>query len=104
MTEPVFLSHRSVFSVTGADAETFLNGIVTVSTLALLPGEFRYGGLLTPQGKVIGDMMLTREGDAILVDCDEAVAPAIVQRLNLLKLRAPVAIALQHLEKSCTEQ
>ena len=60
MQTPEFLAHRSIVSVTGADAEAFLNGIVTVSTSGMTPGEFRYGALLTPQGKVIADMLLTR--------------------------------------------
>jgi len=93
MTNPVFLPHRSVISVSGADAETFLNGIVTTSTLGMRAGEFRYGALLTPQGKVISDMLLTREADAILIDCAEAAEPAVIKRLTLMKLRAAVAIA-----------
>lgn len=93
MTNPVFLPHRSVISVSGADAETFLNGIVTASTLDIRAGEFRYGGLLTPQGKLIADMLLTRADDAILIDCAEAAAPAVIKRLTLMKLRAAVVIA-----------
>lgn len=92
MTNPVFLPHRSVISVSGADAETFLNGIITASTLDVRTGEFRYGGLLTPQGKMIADMLLTRAEDAILIDCAEAAAPAIVHRLTLMKLRAAVVV------------
>ena len=95
MTNPVFLPHRSVISVSGADAETFLNGIVTASTLGLRAGGFRYGGLLTPQGKVIADMLLTRAEDTILIDCAEAAAPAVVRRLTMMKLRAAVSIDLR---------
>ena len=92
MTTPIFLSHRSIISVSGADAEPFLNNIVTVSTSDLNPGELRYGALLTPQGKVIADMLLAREGEAILIDCDTGAAPALAKRLSLMKLRAAVAI------------
>jgi folate-binding protein YgfZ len=95
MTNPVFLAHRSVISVSGADAENFLNGIVTASTLGLRTGEFRYGGLLTPQGKVIGDMLLTREDDAVLIDCAEVAAASVVRRLTMMKLRAAVSIDLR---------
>ena len=95
MTKPVFLSHRSVISVSGTDAETFLHGIVTASTLRLGAGEFRYGGLLTPQGKVIADMLLTREEDAILIDCAEVAAASVVRRLTMMKLRAAVSIDLR---------
>lgn len=95
MTKPVFLAHRSVISVSGADAETFLNGIVTSSTLVLRTGEFRYGALLTPQGKVIADMLLTHEEGAILIDCAEVAAASVIRRLTMMKLRAAATIAMR---------
>lgn len=92
MHQPIFLAHRSVVSVTGADAEPFLNGIVTVSTLGLTEGEFHYGALLTPQGKIIADFLVTRLGDEILLDCAASAAPAAIKRLTLMKLRAAVSV------------
>ena len=74
MPTPQILAHRSIVSVTGADADAFLNGILTVSTTGIAEGEIRYGGLLTPQGKVIADMLVARERDAILLDCAASVA------------------------------
>lgn len=92
MSAPVLLDHRAIVSVTGADAEAFLNSIVTVSTIDTQAGEFRYGALLTPQGKIIADMLLTRADDAILIDCAASAATPLVKRLSLMKLRAAVAI------------
>ncbi|MEQ1780991.1 MAG: folate-binding protein, partial [Hyphomonadaceae bacterium] len=92
MHQPIFLAHRSIVSVTGADAEPFLNGIVTVSTLGLAEGEFHYGALLTPQGKIIADFLVTRLGEEIVLDCAESVAPALIKRLTLMKLRAAVSV------------
>ncbi|MEQ1781976.1 MAG: folate-binding protein [Hyphomonadaceae bacterium] len=92
MHQPIFLAHRSIVSVTGADAEPFLNGIVTVSTLGLVEGEFHYGALLTPQGKIIADFLVTRRDDAILLDCAASVAPALIKRFTLMKLRAAVVV------------
>lgn len=93
MHTPVFLDHRSIVSVSGADAETFLNNIVTMSTLGVEPGALRYGALLTPQGKIIADLLVTRDGDALLLDCTSSAAPALIKRLTLMKLRAAVTIA-----------
>lgn len=92
MNIPASLAHRSVISVSGAEAEGFLNAIVTVSTLGMRPGELRYGGLLTPQGKLIADMLLTRADEAILIDCAATAAPAVIRRLTMMKLRAAVSI------------
>lgn len=92
MPTPQILAHRSIVSVTGADADTFLNGILTVPTTGIAEREIRYGGLLTPQGKVIADLLVAREGDAILLDCAASVAASLVKRLTLFKLRAAVVI------------
>jgi hypothetical protein len=92
MPSPQLLDHRSIVSVSGADAAPFLNGILTVSTIGIRQNENRYGALLTPQGKVIADMLVTLEGDAILLDCAASAAPALLKRLTMFKLRAAVAI------------
>ena len=92
MPTPEFLVHRSIVSVTGADAEAFLNNIVTASVSRMTSGALRYGALLTPQGKVIADMLLARTGEAFLIDCAASAAPALVKRLSRMKLRAAVAI------------
>ena len=92
MQQPLFLSNRAIISVSGADAEPFLNGILTTSTLGLEDGAFRYGALLTPQGKVIADALITRRADAVLLDCAASAAPALIKRLALMKLRAAVSI------------
>ena len=93
MQKPLFLDDRAIISVSGADAELFLNGILTASTLGLKDEAFRYGALLTPQGKVIADALITRREDAILLDCAASAAAALVKRLTLMKLRAAVAEA-----------
>ena len=92
MHQPIFLAHRSIVSVTGADAEPFLNGIVTVSTLGLAEGELHYGALLTPQGKIIADFLVSRQGAEILLDCASSIVPALIKRLTLMKLRAAVVV------------
>jgi folate-binding protein YgfZ len=93
MSSPILLDHRSVLIVSGADAGAFLQGLVTVSSLDMPEGEKRYGALLTPQGKVIADMILERAGDGFLLDCDKGAAAALLKRLNLFRLRAAVAIS-----------
>jgi folate-binding protein YgfZ len=93
MSPPILLDHRAVLIVSGAEAESFLQGLVTVSSLDMAKGEMRYGALLTPQGKIIADMILTRTEETFLIDCAADVAPALLKRLNLFKLRAAVAIA-----------
>lgn len=95
MQQPLRLSHRTIISVTGADAPAFLNNIVTASTLGLETDAYRYGALLTPQGKVVADMLIAQAGDAILLDCASIAAATVLKRLTLMKLRAQVTVALR---------
>jgi len=82
---------RRILEITGSEAESFLQGIVT-NDLARLDEGLVYTALLTPQGKYIADFFLLRQGDALLLDVDESLAPALMQRLTLYKLRADVQI------------
>jgi tRNA-modifying protein YgfZ len=92
MTSPIRLDHRAVILVNGADAETFLQGLLTQDVLGMSFGDRRYGALLTPQGKIIADMILQRSADGFLIDCDAHVAPPLLKRLKLFRLRAAVTI------------
>ena len=54
-----FLPDRGVVKVSGEDARNFLNGLVTTDVTQLAPGQGRFGALLTPQGKIIIDFLMT---------------------------------------------
>ena len=83
---------RSILKISGADAEHFLQGLIT-NDIARLDQGLVYAALLTPQGKYVADFLLCREGDGILLDVDAALAPTLAQRLNMYKLRADVQIS-----------
>jgi folate-binding protein YgfZ len=91
------LEDRGVVRVTGADAVSFLQGLLTNDVERLTPGEARYAALLTPQGKILFDMIVVRAPDAdgavFLLDCGAAQAADLAKRLGFYKLRAKVAIA-----------
>lgn len=82
---------RAIHSITGSDAEHFLQGLVT-NDIGKLDQGLVYAAILTPQGKYLADFFLLRQGDAILLDVDGSAALALVQRLNMYKLRSDVAI------------
>ena len=52
------LEDRGVISVSGEDATSFLQGLLTNDVERLAPGEARYAALLTPQGKILFDMIV----------------------------------------------
>lgn len=90
------LPDRGAVRVAGEPARTFLNGLVTTDMTDVAPGRPRYAALLTPQGKIVADFIVTQappaEGGDFLIDCPRALAPALAEKLNFYKLRAKVAV------------
>ena len=91
-----FLPDRGVVKVSGEDARNFLNGLVTTDATLLRPGLGRFGALLTPQGKITVDFLITEapagHGGGFLIDCPRALAPGLAAKLGFYKLRAKVAV------------
>lgn len=84
--------NRQVLRIGGADRVAFLQGLVTNDLRKLAHGPV-YAALLSPQGKYLADFLLVDEGDAVLLDVDAALAPALQQRLALYRLRADVDVS-----------
>ena len=86
---------RSIHEITGKDAEGFLQGLIT-NDLNKMGDGLLYTAILTPQGKYLGDFFLLREGNTILLDVDADLAPGLIQRLGMYRLRADVSILETH--------
>ena len=52
-----------------------------------------FAGLLSPQGKVLFDFLVWKDGADLLIDCEAASADALAKRLSLYRLRRKIAIA-----------
>jgi tRNA-modifying protein YgfZ len=91
-----FLPDRGVVKVAGEDARNFLNGLITTDVDRLKPGLGRFGALLTPQGKIIVDFLITEapagHGGGFLIDCPKALADGLATKLKFYKLRAKVTV------------
>ena len=83
---------RGVVEVAGAEAAEFLHGVVTNTIKTLAPGTASLGALLTPQGKVLFDFLVTPVGDAFVFEIDRAKVADFVKRLGFYRLRAKVTI------------
>jgi folate-binding Fe-S cluster repair protein YgfZ len=87
-----FLTDRGVIKVSGEDARNFLNGLITTDVTLLRPGLGRFGALLTPQGKIIADFLITEapggHGGGFLIDASRALAKGLADKLGFYKLRA----------------
>jgi folate-binding protein YgfZ len=91
-----FLPDRGVVKVSGEDARGFLNGLVTTDVTRLEPGSGRFGALLTPQGKIVVDFLVTEASaghdGGFLIDCPRALAGGLATKLGFYKLRAKVTV------------
>ncbi|PVA11135.1 folate-binding protein YgfZ [Pelagivirga sediminicola] len=88
---------RSIHQITGSDARGFLQGLIT-NDLAKLEHGLVYTAMLTPQGKYLADFFVFERGGALHIDVAETLAPGLVQRLTMYKLRADVQIAATDLK------
>jgi folate-binding protein YgfZ len=90
------LPDRGVVKVAGADARTFLNGLVTADIAKVTPESPRFAALLTPQGKIIVDCIVAEapaeDGGGFFLDCPRALSADLMQKLNFYKLRAKVIV------------
>ena len=93
----VLLEDRGVVRVSGEDAASFLQGVLTNEVEKLGPLEARYAALLTPQGKILFDFLVVRlpadDGAAFALDCAAIQAADLAKRLSFYKLRAKVTIS-----------
>lgn len=90
----VRLADRALVTVAGADAEHLLQNVITTDVEALRHGELKPGALLTPQGKILFDFLISRAGDdALRLDLRADVADDLVKRLMLYRLRAKAEIS-----------
>ncbi len=86
------LPDRGIIKVGGEDARGFLDGLVTTNIALVQPGLARFGALLTPQGKIVIDFLVTEAppayGGGFGFACSLARAPTLVDKLRVDKLRA----------------
>jgi tRNA-modifying protein YgfZ len=89
-----FLPDRAFVRITGADAEHFLQNLITTDLGPLGAKEYRPGALLTPQGKILFDFLISRSDDGFVIDIRADQLDAFVRRMTMYKLRAAVTIEI----------
>lgn len=89
----IYPTDREVLALTGEDAPSFLQGLVSADIATLADGSAAWAALLTPQGKWLADFFVVRDGDRLLLDVEAAQAAMISARLMRFRLRSKVAMA-----------
>lgn len=90
-SSPRLLPNRAVIRLTGEDVRLFLNGLVTNEMTK--DDDALFAALLTPQGKILFEMIISDAGDgALYLDTPAKNAAELVQRLTMYRLRAKIEI------------
>jgi len=85
-----FLPTRRFIRIGGEAASDFLQNLITTDLESLGENEARAGALLTPQGKILFDFLVSREGTAYRLETSAEQQEALLRRLTMYKLRAAV--------------
>jgi hypothetical protein len=86
------LEDRGVVRVAGPDATSFLQGLVTNDIEKLATRPAIHAALLTPQGKILFDFLVVRDGDGYLLELQRDKVAELVKRLGFYRLRAKLEI------------
>ncbi|WP_306118707.1 MULTISPECIES: folate-binding protein YgfZ [unclassified Roseitalea] len=89
------LAGRGVIAVTGDDAEHLLHNVLTADIEALPEGVARACALMSPQGKVLFDFLVGRDGAGFVIDIRSDAADDFLKRMMLYKLRSKAEFAKQ---------
>jgi hypothetical protein len=87
------LTDRAVFAVSGDDAESFLQGLITNDIRKATEAQAIFAALLSPQGKFLYDFFIIRHKGKWLFDTDKARLPDLMKRLSMYRLRSKVEFA-----------
>ena len=85
------MTERTLIRLTGTDAHSFLQGLITNDVNKAEKGLV-YAALLTPQGKYIADFFVLALDGVLHIDVATSHAPTLAQRLSMYRLRADVVI------------
>ena len=96
--ENLYLENRKVLKVSGLNCVDFLNNILTSDVSKLKPLETIPAALLSPQGKVLYDILVSldfikySENKSILIEYDLFCEDELIKKLNMYNLRKEVKI------------
>lgn len=87
------LAHRAVIKISGNDAATFLQGLITNDIHKATEQNPLYALMLTPQGKYLYDFFIAKRDGEYFLDVSSTYKNDIIKRLSMYKLRSDVAIS-----------
>ncbi len=87
------IAPRGQIAVAGPDRATFLHGLLTNDITALTAGSGCYAAWLTPQGRMLCDLLVLESGDMMLLDVPAGEVEQTAARLEQFHFTENVQIA-----------
>jgi folate-binding protein YgfZ len=85
-------SDRGKIALAGGDRRAYLHAMLTNDITSLQAGGGCYAAYLTPQGRMIADMVVLELGDLLLVDLDRSVTAGVLAKLDQFVLNEDVKL------------
>lgn len=82
------------YRVSGADAKTFLQGQLTQDIHTITDDRCHYGAYCNPQGRMFANLLLSAQGDDVIIRIHQEQADTVINRLKMFTLRSDVSIEL----------
>jgi len=86
------LPSRALVRFGGAEAVDFLNDLITADAATIPEGQLRPAMLLTPQGRVLFDFLISRDGDDLVIELDRERRAEFIKKMTLYRMRRAVTI------------
>lgn len=87
------LPNRGVISITGEEAKSFLQGLISNDINKVSEGRAIWSAFLTPQGKYLYDFFIIEKNGDLLLEMEAEHLPAFLKKLKMYKLRTKAELA-----------
>ena len=85
--------NRSALEISGKEADTFLNDILTAELVLLPCGKMRMSCLLSPQGRILHDMLIYRiRSDCYWIEVASNKIQDLKNRIVMYRLRKEISV------------
>lgn len=95
------ISDRAALRISGPEAEGFLQNILSGNMTGLAPGTPAYSLLLSPQGKVLFDLIAWRTEQGFVIEVEKHRSRELEKKFQLYKLRADIDMHPEELTVTC---
>ena len=92
-TQKVYiLEDRGILYINGADANEFLQNMISNDVNKVSEDSSCFASLLTPQGKFLFAFIIIKHKSGYFIDCEKSQTEALFKQLSVYKLRSKVEI------------